>query len=153
MYCTLLTSSQKHETDLWSASVLILCQLCSEWGLRVFKCVWHKWITAGLLFLPCVSWARPTGLRSPFLFLRLGSECQEGKVMDRHGVHAFSFMCAVSESMPLYKAEVQAVACVERHYDTLLWKNGKFSHCWANSFKLIIFQCFHSIITPFSNQH
>lgn len=49
----------------------------------------------------------------PFPLPQVGGGMSGRQGNDGHGVHAFSFMCAGSESMPLYKAEVQDVACVE----------------------------------------
>lgn len=87
MHRTPLTSSQKPETDLWSASVLILCQLCSK-RVCVYVCVQNVCYTqmnhSRASSLLSVSRARPAGLWSADLFplpQKSWMECQEGKVM------------------------------------------------------------------------
>lgn len=129
MYCTQLTTGQKHEADLWPASVLRLCQLRSKWDcvVRVFSNVCEAQMNhSRVSFLPLFCFMGQAS--GPLICRALSSssgswlECQEGKVT---------------------RASLS--------YDDvrfLQMMNGKLD-CWENSLIFIQYWCFGSITAPY----
>lgn len=85
MNCIALTSSQKPETNLWSASVLILCQLCSKQAsvyVCEFKCM-QRMNESQHGFFPLFCFTsqncRPLISRSDSSSASSWIECQEGQ--------------------------------------------------------------------------